>query len=119
MDIRIEPRAEAVVSAASDRLEPRVTKLHPFIGAQVHDVDLSKPLDDSALRVIKRAAADFTVLLFRNQTITSADQRRFAPTVLAVLQPCRAIDNFSDAGVSGCHSIPHSCRIRRRFFRHE
>src|SRR5262249_7913102 len=58
--------------------EPRVTKLHPVIGAQVHGVDLSKPLDQDTQRLVRRAIADHTVLLFRSQRITSEDQRRFA-----------------------------------------
>src|SRR5262249_26205524 len=77
MDIRTESRAEATVPAAG-RSEPRVTKLHPIIGAQVHGVDLSKPLDQDTQRLVRRAIADHTVLLFRSQRITSEDQRRFA-----------------------------------------
>jgi taurine dioxygenase len=58
--------------------EPHVETLHPDIGAQIHGVDLSKPLDERTTQLIKQAAADFTVLLFRNQKISSDDQRRFA-----------------------------------------
>jgi taurine dioxygenase len=81
MEITTERRkaaAEATGSPAAERSGPRVTKLHPCIGAQVHDVDLSKPLDETTLRTVKRAMADGTVLLFRNQKISSEDQRRFA-----------------------------------------
>src|SRR5690349_18190474 len=77
MDIKTESRAEATVTSAG-RSQTRVTKLHPIIGAQVHGVDLSKPLDEDTQRSLKRAIADHTVLLFRNQRITSEDQRRFA-----------------------------------------
>ena len=55
-----------------------VSKLHPLIGAEVHGVDLGKPLDENTLRFVKKAWADFTVLVFRGQTITPEDQRRFA-----------------------------------------
>jgi len=81
MEIKTEPRklpAAVAIPAVAKRLEPHITKLHPFIGAQVHGVDISKPLDERTMRLIKQAAAESTVLLFRNQKITSEDQRRFA-----------------------------------------
>jgi taurine dioxygenase len=55
-----------------------VTRLHPVIGAEVHGVDLSRPLDDETLRQIKDAWYRHTVLVFRNQTLSEDDQRRFA-----------------------------------------
>jgi taurine dioxygenase len=100
MDIKTEPRAEAGFPAATVRLAPSVTKLHPVIGAQVHGVDLSKPLDENTLDLVKRAAADFTVLLFRNQTITSADQRRFASYFGPVAERLKPPEN------SGVKSVP-------------
>jgi taurine dioxygenase len=78
MDIVTQSRVQTALPATATRSEPSVTKLHPIIGAQVHGVDLGKPLDENTLRLVKRAAAESTVLLFRNQTITSEDQRRFA-----------------------------------------
>lgn len=78
MEIMTEPRARAASPATMGRAEPRVTKLHPIIGAQVHGVDLSKPLDEETVRLIRRVWAESIVLVFRNQTLTSADQRRFA-----------------------------------------
>src|SRR5262249_41265480 len=55
-----------------------VVKLQPVIGAEVRGVDLSRPLDDATLREIKQAWYDHTVLVFRNQTLSEDDQRRFA-----------------------------------------
>lgn len=78
MQTMTEPRAQAPSPAAMGRAEPRVTKLHPVIGAQVHGVDLSKPLAEDTVAFIRRAWAESIVLVFRNQTLTSADQRRFA-----------------------------------------
>src|SRR5882757_11304925 len=78
MDIVTQSRVQAPLPATAARSEPSVTKLHPIIGAQVHGVDLGNSLDENTLRLVKRAAAESTVLLFRNQTITSEDQRRFA-----------------------------------------
>jgi taurine dioxygenase len=78
MDITTEARTPAGSPSMTRRLEPRVTKLHPIIGAQVDGVDLGKPLDEDTVRLIRRAWAESIVLVFRNQTLTSADQRRFA-----------------------------------------
>ena len=55
-----------------------ITKLHPFIGAEVRGVDLSRPLDAAALREIKDAWHEHAVLVFRDQNLTEDDQRRFA-----------------------------------------
>lgn len=79
METMTERREAAAASpAVAERSEAYVTKLHPHIGAQVHGVDLSRPLDERTVRLIKQASADSTVLLFRNQKLSSEDQRRFA-----------------------------------------
>ena len=64
--------AEAAVSRIS------VSKLHPVIGAEVSGVDLSRPLDPETIRQIKEAWFKHTVLVFRDQSISEDDQRRFA-----------------------------------------
>ena len=64
--------AEAAVSTIS------VTKLHPVIGAEVNGVDISRPFDAETIRQLKEAWYRHTVLVFRNQTISEDDQRRFA-----------------------------------------
>jgi len=64
-----------------------VVKLHPVIGAEIRGVDLSRPLDADTLRVIKQAWYDHTVLLFRNQTLSEDDQRRFKSFVARVPKP--------------------------------
>ena len=64
--------AEAAVSRIS------VTRLHPVIGAEVRGVDLSRPLDPETIRQIKDAWHKHTVLVFRDQSISEDDQRRFA-----------------------------------------
>jgi len=53
-------------------------KLHPLIGAEIQGVDLSQPLDAETLYFIKQTWYDSTVLVFRNQNLSSDDQRRFA-----------------------------------------
>ena len=64
--------------ATSPSTHPRVVKLHPHIGAEVIGVDLSKPLADETVSFVRKAFADNIVLVFRNQKITSGDQKRFA-----------------------------------------
>ena len=64
--------ADAAVSRIS------VTKLHPVIGAEVKGVDLSRPLDPETVQQIKDAWHKHTVLVFRDQSISEDDQRRFA-----------------------------------------
>ncbi|MFL5170741.1 MAG: TauD/TfdA dioxygenase family protein [Microvirga sp.] len=64
--------AEAAVSRIS------VTKLHPVIGAEVSGIDLSRPLDAETIRQVKDAWHKHTVLVFRDQSISEDDQRRFA-----------------------------------------
>jgi alpha-ketoglutarate-dependent taurine dioxygenase len=55
-----------------------VTKLHPVIGAEISGVDLSQPLDAKTVRQIQDAWHQHTVLVFRDQTVSEDDQRRFA-----------------------------------------
>ncbi|MCP5152542.1 MAG: TauD/TfdA family dioxygenase [Ectothiorhodospiraceae bacterium] len=42
--------------------------LTPSIGVEVHGIDLSRPLDDATLAAVRRALADNSILLFREQT---------------------------------------------------
>ena len=55
-----------------------VQKLQPVIGAEVCGVDLSRPLDSDTLHQIKDAWYNHTVLVFRDQSLSEDDQRRFA-----------------------------------------
>jgi taurine dioxygenase len=55
-----------------------VKKMHPFIGAEVRGVDLSRPLDADTLRQVKDAWHEHAMLVFRDQNLTEDDQRRFA-----------------------------------------
>jgi len=62
--------------AALDGLS--ISKLHPAIGAEIHGVDLSRPLATETVRQIKDAWYKHAVLLFRDQKLSEDDQRRFA-----------------------------------------
>ncbi len=70
-----------------------VRKLSPIIGAEVHGVDLSKPLDDRQIAEIHDAWMDNLVIFFRDQSLTVEQHlefgRRFGDLHLhpAALQP--------------------------------
>jgi taurine dioxygenase len=67
------------MAAAAEALDTvKVRKLHPLIGAEISGVDLSRPLDPHTLAEIKDAWHAHTVLVFRGQNLSEADQRRFA-----------------------------------------
>ena len=67
------------MAAAAEAIETiEVRKLHPVIGAEIKGVDLRHPLDAHTLARIKDAWHAHTVLVFRGQDLSEADQRRFA-----------------------------------------
>jgi len=49
----------------------------PTIGAVIHGLDLSKPLDDIAQKELKSALAKYQVIFFRDQTIAPEQQVAF------------------------------------------
>src|SRR5207237_10221797 len=64
----------------TERPYPRV-EIEPYtaiIGAEVHGVNLSEPLDDELRAEIRTALLEWKVLFFRDQQLTSAEQLRFA-----------------------------------------
>ena len=48
----------------------RVEPLTPLIGAEVHGVDLTRPLDDATLEAVRGALISHQVIFFRDQQIT-------------------------------------------------
>src|SRR5258707_14821062 len=64
--------------AAAKTRTVSVVKLHPVIGAEIVGVDLSRPLDADTVRQIIDAWHRHTVLVFRDQSLSEDDQRRFA-----------------------------------------
>ena len=60
-----------------------IRKLTPVIGAELHGVDLSRPLGNAAFQTVHDALMDNLVVFFRNQTMDHAQQtdlgRRFGP----------------------------------------
>ncbi|MEM8689878.1 MAG: TauD/TfdA family dioxygenase [Pseudomonadota bacterium] len=55
-----------------------VTRLSPSVGAEITNVDLSKPLLDAEFQEIRTALGHFGVIFLRHQEISPADQLRFA-----------------------------------------
>src|ERR1043166_9907298 len=54
-----------------------IRQLGAALAAQVTGVDLTHPLNAPTIEAIKQAHADFGVLVFPNQTISSEDLKRF------------------------------------------
>ncbi len=53
-----------------------VTKVSPHIGAEISNIDLTKPLSDSQLAQLKAAFAEHQVLFFRDQKLSFDDHVR-------------------------------------------
>jgi taurine dioxygenase len=47
-----------------------VKKVTPHCGAEIHGVDLARPLDDATFAEIEKALVEHTVIFFRDQTLT-------------------------------------------------
>jgi alpha-ketoglutarate-dependent 2,4-dichlorophenoxyacetate dioxygenase len=52
--------------------------IHPFFGARVEDVDLSRPLDDETFRAVDAAFQEYSVLVFTDQRLTDEQQMAFS-----------------------------------------
>ena len=55
----------------------RVEKLTPIIGAEVHGVDLSQPLDERTSKEIHEALTENQVIFFRDQHLTPLQHKAF------------------------------------------
>lgn len=58
-------------------MEFTIHPLSPAIGAEIRGLDLSRPLDPATVAAVHAAWLDHLVLLFRDQDLTSEQQRRF------------------------------------------
>jgi alpha-ketoglutarate-dependent taurine dioxygenase len=54
-----------------------IRKLTPHIGAEIHGIDLSRPLDDAGFAAVHGALMDHSVIFFRDQDITVDQQKEF------------------------------------------
>jgi taurine dioxygenase len=50
----------------------KISPIHPSLGAEVAEVDLSAPLDEPTRRALNQALADHLALVFHDQTLTPA-----------------------------------------------
>jgi len=57
--------------------EIEIRPITPAIGAEIHNVDLSKPLSDSTFERIEKAFLDHMVLFFRGQSLTPEEHLAF------------------------------------------
>jgi taurine dioxygenase len=57
--------------------DPIIRRVGVFLGAEVSNIDLSKPVPESAAARLKQAHAEHGVLVFPNQQISSDDLKRF------------------------------------------
>ena len=55
----------------------RIEKLTPHVGAEVHGVDLSRPLDERTFKEVHDALIDNGVIFFRDQHLTPDRQKDF------------------------------------------
>jgi taurine dioxygenase len=70
------PEPSAVQPARYDAIA--VTPASPHIGAEIGNVDLTRPLSDAQIAQLKAAFLQYQVLFFRDQQISHDDQVRFA-----------------------------------------
>jgi taurine dioxygenase len=55
-----------------------ITRIGGVIGAEIHGVDLARPLPDGAVAAIRQVLLDHLVVFFRDQHLTSAQYSAFA-----------------------------------------
>jgi alpha-ketoglutarate-dependent 2,4-dichlorophenoxyacetate dioxygenase len=55
-----------------------ITPLHPYIGAEIGGLDVSRPIDDATVAALWRAIDDHAVVVFRDQQISDEQLRSFA-----------------------------------------
>lgn len=53
-----------------------VQKCTPFVGAEISNIDLTRPLPDDQVDTLRKAFADYSVLFFRDQHISFEDHVR-------------------------------------------
>jgi alpha-ketoglutarate-dependent 2,4-dichlorophenoxyacetate dioxygenase len=56
----------------------KLEKLHPLYVAEVSDIDLTHPLDDATITALRDAFNEHSILVFRDQDITDAEQIAFS-----------------------------------------
>lgn len=59
-------------------MKPHISRITPTIGAEVHDLDISRPLDDETVLMLRELFLKHLVLVFRDQTLTRDQHKQFA-----------------------------------------
>tara|TARA_R110000824_G_scaffold366730_2_gene555739 strand:- start:268376 stop:269248 length:873 start_codon:yes stop_codon:yes gene_type:complete len=65
-------------TATAAALPFTVKPLTPNIGAEVHDIDLSAPMDQAMLTALRQTLLEWKVIFFRDQNITTEQHLAFA-----------------------------------------
>ena len=65
-------------SGARTDTMPVVRPMDAALGAEISNIDLSKPLSDEQFAVVERAFVEHKVLVFRSQPLTDEQQLGFA-----------------------------------------
>jgi alpha-ketoglutarate-dependent taurine dioxygenase len=55
-----------------------ITRIQPFIGAEIGGVDLTKPIDPDAAAILRQALLDHQVIVLRDQDVSREQHRAFA-----------------------------------------
>ena len=78
MDISGLTAIEAIVtSPAPTYATLKANRISPLIGAEIEGVDLGQPLSEAQFADVHRAMLDHQVLVFRDQTLSPDDHKRF------------------------------------------
>ena len=56
----------------------RVQKMHPVIGLEILDLDLSNPLSDESFKQIRAGLNEYSLILIRNQNLTEEQHVNFS-----------------------------------------
>lgn len=65
-------------TAATEPATLDIRPLQPTIGAEIHGLDLSRPISDAVRDAIKAAILQYKVVFFRDQTVDDEQQAAFA-----------------------------------------
>jgi len=68
----------------------QIKPISPALGAEIIDLDISKPLDDETVAALRQSLAEHCILVLRNQTLTPEQHitfsRKFGKLAEHVLQ---------------------------------
>ncbi len=83
-----------------------VTPVSPHIGAEIGNIDLTKPLPNKQVEELHKAFVQYQVIFFRDQKISFDDQIRLGRYFRSARLACRQVDHQQDDGKSVRPQIP-------------